>query len=118
MRFMMLYRQGRETDAPPTEEEMAGVGALIQEMVEAGVLIATDGLRPSADGARVGISEGEFTVIDGPFTETKELIGGYAIVRVDSMDEAIEWAKRFLEVMGEGESEIRQMDDVPAYATA
>jgi hypothetical protein len=82
---------------------------LIEEMTQAGVLIATDGLPPSSKGARVRISRGQFTVIDGPFTEAKELIGGYAIVEVESKVEAIELAKRFLSVMGEGESEIRQM---------
>ena len=116
MRFMILYRPGKETDAPPSEHEMASVGRLIEDMAKAGVLIATDGLEPSARGARVRISGGKFDVTDGPFTETKELIGGFAIVRVKSKAEAIELAKRFLQVMGEGESEIRQMSDVPAFA--
>ncbi len=86
---------------------------LIEEMAKAGVLLATDGLQPSSKGARVRISGGKFTVTDGPFTEAKELIAGYAIVQVKSKEEAIEWAKRFLKVMGEGESEIRQMHDAP-----
>jgi hypothetical protein len=115
MRFMMLYKPGKESNAPPSQEEMAGVGQLIQEMARAGVLIATDGLQPSSKGARVRISEGKFTVTDGPFTETKELIAGYAIVRAKSKQEAIELAKRFLTVMGQGESEIRLMQDVPAF---
>ena len=115
MRFMMLYKPGRETDAPPTERELAAVGGLIEEMARAGVLIATDGLQPSAKGARVRIEGGKFAVTDGPFTETKELIAGYAIVQVRSKEEAIELAKRFLQVMGEGVSEIRLMHDVPAF---
>ncbi len=86
---------------------------LIEEMAKAGVLLATDGLQPSSKGARVRISGGKFTVTDGPFTEAKELIAGHAIVQVKSKEEAIEWAKRFLKVMGEGESEIRQMHDAP-----
>ena len=94
---------------------MAEMGKLIEEMANAGVLIATDGLQPSSKGARVRISEGKFTVTDGPFTETKELIAGYAIVEATSKQEAIEWAKRFLKVMGEGESEIRLMRDTPAF---
>jgi hypothetical protein len=89
------------------------MGKLIEEMAKAGVLLATDGLQPSSKGARVRISGGKFTVTDGPFTEAKELIAGYAIVQVKSKEEAIEWAKRFLKVMGEGESEIRQMHDAP-----
>jgi hypothetical protein len=115
MRFMMLYKPGKESDAPPSQRELAAVGQLIQEMAEAGVLLATDGLQPSSKGARVRISGGKFTVIDGPFTETKELIAGYAIVQAKSKQEAIELAKRFLTVMGEGESEIRLMHAAPAF---
>ena len=117
MRFMVLYKPGRETDAPPSEREMADVGQLIEEMAKAGVLIATDGLQPSSKGARVRISGGKFSVTDGPFTETKELVAGYAILSVKSKAEAIEWAKRFLKVMGEGESEVRQMHDTAAFAS-
>jgi hypothetical protein len=92
------------------------MGKLIGEMAQAGVLIATDGLQPSSKGARVRIgSNGRFTVTDGPFTETKELISGFAIVQAKSKAEAIELAKRFLQTVGEGESEIRLMHDVPAF---
>jgi hypothetical protein len=115
MRFMMLYKPGYESDAPPTQQEMADMGAFIEEMASTGVLIATDGLQPSSKGARVRVSDGKFTVLDGPFTETKELIAGYAIVQAKSKQEAIELAKRFLEVVGEGESEIRLMHDTPAF---
>src|SRR5262245_44794744 len=73
MRFMMLYKPGRESDAPPSSQEMAAVGQLIQEMMSAGVLIATEGLQPSSKGARVRISGSEFVVTDGPFAETKDL---------------------------------------------
>jgi hypothetical protein len=114
LRFMILYRADKESDAPPSEQEIAAVGQLIEDMATAGVLIATDGLQPSSKGARVRISGGKFTVTDGPFAETKELIAGFAIVRVKSKGEAIELAKRFLKVMGEGESEIRLMHDTPA----
>jgi hypothetical protein len=116
MRFMTLYKPGRETTSPPGEKEMAAVGKLIEEMASAGVLITTDGLQHSSKGARVRIGpDGKFTVIDGPFTETKELIGGYAIIEVKSKAEAIELTKRFLSAMGEGESEIRLMHDAPAF---
>jgi hypothetical protein len=115
MRFMTLYKPGKESDAPPTQKEMADMGQLIEEMAKAGVLIATDGLQPSSKGARVRLSGGKFTVTDGPFTETKELIAGYAIIQVKSKEEAIELTKRFLKVVGEGESEIRLMHDEPAF---
>jgi hypothetical protein len=115
MRFMSLYKPGKESDAPPSQQVLAAVGQLIGEMAQAGVLLATDGLQPSSKGARVRISGGKFTVVDGPFTETKELIGGYAILRAESKQEAIELAKRFLAVMGEGECEIRLMQDAPAF---
>jgi hypothetical protein len=115
MRFMMLYKPGRESDAPPTQQEITAMGQLIGEMAQAGVLIATDGLQPSSKGVRVRITDGTFTVTDGPFAETKELISGYAIVQARSRDHAIELAKRFLQVVGEGESEIRLMHDAPAF---
>ena len=118
MRFMMIYRAGKELDAPPTPQEMERMGRFIQEMADSGALIATDGLQPSAKGARVRISNGEFTVTDGPFAETKEVIGGYAIVRAGSKEEAIDLAKRFLAVVGEGESEVRLMHDAPAFDSA
>jgi len=115
MRYMMLYKPGRESDAPPTQQEMEAMGRLIGEMAQAGVLIATDGLQPSSKGARVEIARGKLTVVDGPFTETKELISGYAIVEARSKEHAIELAKRFLEVVGEGVSEIRLMHGEPAF---
>ena len=116
MRFMMLYKPGRESNAPPSQEEMEAVGALIGEMASAGVLIATDGLQPSAKGARVTVTGGgNFTVTDGPFAETKELISGYAIVEARSKEHAVELAKRFLAVMGEGQCEVRLMQDTAAF---
>ncbi|HUY98798.1 MAG TPA: YciI family protein [Thermomicrobiaceae bacterium] len=115
MRYMMLYKPGFEATAPPSEQEMAAVGGLIAEMAGAGVLLATDGLQSSAHGARLSLENGRFSVTDGPFTESKELIAGYAIVQVASKEEAVEWGKRFLSVMGGGASEIRLMHDQPAY---
>jgi hypothetical protein len=114
MRFMMLYKPGKEADAPPSQKEMADMGQLIEEMAKAGALLAADGLQPSSKGARVRISGGKFTVTDGPFAETKELIAGYAIVQAKSKQDAIELTKRFLKVVGEGKSEIRQMHDASA----
>ena len=115
MRYMMLYKPGKESDAPPTQQEMADMGRFIEEMAKSGVRLATDGLQPSAKGARVRIAGDKFIVTDGPFTETKELVAGFAIVQTTSKAAAIDRAKRFLKVVGEGESEIREMHDVPAF---
>ncbi|MFL5545379.1 MAG: YciI family protein [Gemmatimonadaceae bacterium] len=114
MRFMTLYK-GKE-GVPPTAEHQAAMGKLIEDMAKEGVLLATDGLLPSSKGARVRISNGKITVTDGPFSEAKEVIGGYAIINVKSKEEAIEYTKRFLQVVGEGESEVREMYEAPAFA--
>ena len=114
MQFLCIYRSARpETDTPPSPESFAAMGKLIDEMTKAGVLLATGGCAPSAKGARVRIDSGKYTVTDGPFAETKELICGYALIQVRSKPEAVEWTKRFLSVVGEGESEIRQMNEFP-----
>jgi hypothetical protein len=120
MRFMMIYKpadtKAMEASVPPCQEHMAEMGKFIAELAQAGVLLATDGLQASSKGARVRLSGGKLTVTDGPFTETKELIGGFAIVQLKSKTEAIELAERFLKLAGDGESEIRQMHDAPAFA--
>lgn len=120
MRFMMIWKPANikdmEAGIPPSQEHMAKMGKFIGEMATSGILLMTDGLQSSSKGARVRLSAGAFTVTDGPFTETKELIGGFAIVQVKSKDEAIDLAKRFLKIAGDGESEIRLMPDMPAYA--
>ena len=116
MRFLMLYKPGYDGSPPPTQQHFEDMGRLIGEMAAAGILIATDGLLDSSKGARVRIENGEFTVTDGPFAETKELIAGFAMVRLDTMTEAIAWAKKFLALMREGESEIRMMHDQAAFS--
>jgi hypothetical protein len=116
MRIMMLYKPGREETAPPTPENIAAMGEFIGQMIGEGVLIDTGGLQHSSTGARVSLSDGELTVTDGPFTEAKELIGGYAIVEAKSMLHAIDLARRFLEVAGGGISEIRPMCEAPPAA--
>jgi len=116
MRYLCLAKSERDSSAPPTQEEMTKMGALIGEMMQKGVLLMTDGLQHSKKGARVSVKNGTFTVTDGPFTETKELVAGFAIIEVPSKAEAIEWTKRFLSVVGDGESEIRLMQDAPAAA--
>jgi hypothetical protein len=95
---------------------MDAMGKLIGDMAKAGVLLATEGCLPSSKGARVRIEgDNKFTVTDGPFPETKELIAGFCLLQVKSKDEAVEWTKRFLAVVGEGESEIRLLHDQPAF---
>lgn len=119
MRYMMIWKPADvktvESGVPPTQEMMQKMGAFIAELAQSGVLLMTDGLQPSSKGARVRRSGGKITVTDGPFAETKELIGGFAIVQVGSKAEAIELTKRFLNVAGDGESEIRLMPEQPAY---
>jgi hypothetical protein len=94
---------------------MADMGKLIEEMVSSGVLLSTEGCQPSSKGARVRLSGGRFTVTDGPFTEAKELVGGFAILQAKSKEEAIELTKRFLSVAGDGESEIRQLHEASDF---
>ncbi len=90
MRFMMIYKpadtKAMEASVPPCQEHMAEMGKFIAELAQAGVLLATDGLQASSKGARVRLSGGKLTVTDGPFTETKELIGGFAIVQLEVED--------------------------------
>lgn len=118
MRFMRLYKPGRETDVPLSEREIAEMGAFVQELASECVWVATDCLQSSSKGARVRISKDKFTVTDRPSTETKALVAGFAILQVRSKADAIDLAKRFLRVAGEGESEIRLMHDTPAYPPA
>lgn len=117
MRFLTIYKTA-ETGVPPTTEHMAEMGKLIDEMTNAGVLLATEGCLPSAMGARVRRSGGKLTVTDGPFTESKELIAGFALIQAKSKEEAIEWTKRFLQVAGDGESEIRQIFTLDEFGPA
>lgn len=108
MRFLSIYKTAERT-TPPSQEEMARMGALIQEGFQKGWLIATEGCLPTALGARVRISNGNVTVTDGPFTEAKEQVGGFAILRANSREEALQLTKDFLKFTGEGECELRQL---------
>jgi hypothetical protein len=109
MRILGMMRATKESEAgaPPSKELMERMGTFVGEVMQAGVLLATDGLHPSAKGKRVKLTNGKMTVTDGPFTESKELVASYALFQVNSMDEAVMWTKRFLEVLGEGECELR-----------
>ena len=113
MKFFLMSKPDEKTaDAPPSPEFMSEMGKFIEAEKKAGVLLATGALLPvSMNGARVRSSGGRFTVIDGPFTEAKELIAGWAIIEVDSREEAIEASRRFYKVAGDGEGEIRQILD-------
>ncbi len=108
MRFLSIYKT-RERNTPPTPEEMATMGKLIEEGMKAGWLLGTEGCLPSSLGARVRRDGTRVAVTDGPFSETKELVGGFAILKANTKDEAIELCRRFLQVAGEGECELRQL---------
>jgi hypothetical protein len=108
MKFLSIYKTV-ERNTSPSQEEMSKMGKLIEEGMKAGWLVSTEGCLPSALGARVRLSNSKLTVTDGPFTEAKELVGGFAILRVNSKEEAIELAKKFLPVAGDGECELRQI---------
>jgi hypothetical protein len=113
MRFLG-YTLGDESVPvpPPAPEQMEAMGAMLEEATRSGVLVATGGLAPSAMGAKISLKDGEFTRMDGPFTEAKELIGGWALLECRDLEEAVEWAKRFVSVLGEGEVRVRPAEMV------
>jgi hypothetical protein len=108
MRFLSIYKTV-ERNTPPTPEEMAAMGKMIEDAMKAGWLLATEGCLPTSLGARVRRSDGKVTVTDGPFAESREVVGGFAILRANSKEEAIELVKNFLAHMGQGECELRQL---------
>ena len=120
MRFMVMVKADKDYEAglPPTPELRGAIGKLSDDMFKAGALLESGGLLPSSKGARVRASGGKLSVTDGPFAETKEVVGGYAILEAKSRDEAVELGKQFMKVhvtiLGpsyDGECEIRQMYD-------
>lgn len=110
MRFLSVYKSV-ETGVPPSQAEMERMGRLIEEGMKAGYLLAVEGCLPSAAGARVRLDNGKVSVVDGPFSEAKEVIGGLAILQASSKAEAVEHVKYFLGVAGDGECELRQLYD-------
>jgi hypothetical protein len=108
MRFLSIYKN-EETNQPPTLEHVERMQQLIEEGMKGGWLISTEGCLPSAKGARVRRSNGKTIVTDGPFTESKELVAGFAILEAASKQEAIELVRKFLDVAGGGECELRQV---------
>jgi len=125
MRFMMLVKANKdfEAGAPPNPELMAAIAKLAEEATARGAMVAAGGLLPSSQGVRIHVARGKTSVIDGPFAETKELVGGYAIFDLKSKEEAIEAGKKFMQthadILGssyEGELEIRPMFEAPPHA--
>jgi hypothetical protein len=127
MRFMLIVRATPETEAesapdgPATDSKVvAEMGAYHEELQRAGVLLDGNGLKPSARGWRIRYSGNERTVIDGPFAEVKELIAGYTLIQVKSREEALEWARRFPNPMGDGrtaEIEVRELYELDDFTT-
>jgi hypothetical protein len=118
---MVMVKATKDSEAGvmPTQEMFAAMGAYNEELVKAGIMLAGDGLKPSSNGARIHFSGDKRTVIDGPFSETKELVAGYWIWQVKSMDEAIEWAKRCPNPMpGDSDLEIRPFFEAEDFGEA
>ena len=112
MRFLSMIRIDETTGQVPSEQLMSDMGKLIEELTRTGRLISTAGLRPTSEGVRMRLRRGKLSMSDGPFMETKEVIGGYAILEAESKEEAIELTQRFLKVHGDEwdiECEVRQL---------
>lgn len=121
MRFMVMVRATRDSEngVMPTQELLTAMGNFNEELVKAGVLLAGEGLQASAKGARIHFSGNKRSVMDGPFAETKELIAGFWIIQVKSLEEAIEWMKRCPNPFeGESELEIRQIFEAEDFSPA
>lgn len=119
MRYLSMIRIDETRGQQPSEQLMQDMGKLIEEMTRDGKLVHTAGLRPTAEGARVRLRQGRLSVTDGPFTETKEVIGGFAILEAASLADALEITERFLAIHGNEwdiECEVRQIDG-PEFGT-
>jgi hypothetical protein len=117
VRFLSVYKTV-ETGVPPTQEEMTRMGKLIEEGMKAGYLLAVEGCLPSSKGARVRQKNCLVVVTDGPFAETKELMGGFAILKADSREHAVQLVQHFLGIAGDGECELRQLHEAGALEQA
>ena len=119
MRFMMIVKASKESEAGvmPSEQMLAAMGKFNEELVNAGVMVEGAGLQSSSKGFRVKFAGGKRTIVDGPFTETKELVAGYWVINVKSREEALEWAKKIPAPMehGEGEIEVRQFFELEDF---
>ena len=116
MRYLLLIRPNLEAmgEWGPDPELAEDMGRLLEEMTKAGVLLDTAGLRPPEEGTRIRLAGGELTILDGPFTESKEIVGGYCLLQTRTREEAVEWGSRFLRLHGPHwtmELELRQLDE-------
>jgi hypothetical protein len=116
MRFLGLLKADQHSEAGQRgdPEMMQRMGKFMEAITKAGVLVETGGLQPSANGKRVRLADGKVTVIDGPFTESKELVASYAILETPTMAEAVDWTTRFLQVLGRGDCELRPIYEGPS----
>jgi hypothetical protein len=108
MKFLSIYKTA-ERSVPPSQEEMSKMGKLVEEGMKSGYLLGVEGCMPSATGARVRLSNGKLSVVDGPFSESKEVVGGFAIIQANSKEEALQHVKHFIQIAGDGECELRQL---------
>ena len=115
MRFISIFTH-QPTNSPPSPELIASMGKLIEEGMKAGWLIATEGVQFGTIGLRISQTAGKVTVTDGPFSEAKEVIGGYALLQAKSKAEVVELTRRFLKVAGDGTCEIYQLFEMPTDA--
>jgi hypothetical protein len=111
MRYISVYYG--PVDHAPAPEKIAAVQKLVEDMTKAGVMLATGGCAPPSEGFRIRATGGKLSVTDGPFPETKELLGGYCMMQAKSRAEAVEWGKRFMAIMGEGYCETRLLQETP-----
>jgi hypothetical protein len=109
MKFLMTYESTAK--APPSPEQMMAIQKFSEDMMKAGVLIMTGGLERPTKGTHIQYSAGSYSVTDGPFAETKELIDGFALIRANSKEEAIDLAKRFMKIAGDGKGEVLHVFD-------
>ena len=109
MRYLgyTLANEAEVPAEPPSPELYERMGKFVEDATKAGVIVATGGIAPTAEGSIISLKDGDFTVVDGPFTEAKELVGGWALMECRDLPEAVEWSKRFLSVLGEGEVRVR-----------
>jgi hypothetical protein len=109
MRFLgyTLANEAETPTEPPRPELYEEMGKFVEEAISAGVIVATGGIAPTSEGVKISLNDGNFSVVDGPFAEAKEVVGGWALMECRDLDEAVEWSKRFLGVLGEGEVRVR-----------
>jgi hypothetical protein len=113
MRFLgyTLANESTLPTEPPSAELYERMGDFVEEAIKAGVIVATGGIAPTSAGAMITLKDGNYSVVDGPFVEAKEIVGGWALMECRDMAEAVEWSKRFLAVLGEGEVRVRPVSD-------